>query len=124
MAGYSAALSLDVLNSITDDEPSIFSFFSVFTEKTQLSHVSKVKYFLINLILMMFCDCKFPVKFHFVWFVCSNLCTISFVFGKPCKSPGTWASPGFFFFVLINNYCAISISFNFYCLQEKYHATI
>ena len=91
-------LCLDVLNSITNDEPSIFSFFffSVFTEKTQLSHVSKVKYFLINLILMMFCDCKFPVKFHIVWFVCSNLCSISFVFGKPCKSPGTWASPGLF----------------------------
>lgn len=86
-------LSLDVLDSITDDEP---SFFSVFTEKTQLSHVSKVKYFLINLILMMFCDCKFLVKFHIVWFVCSNLCSISFVFGKPCKSPGTWASPGLF----------------------------
>ena len=76
--------------------PLFFSFFSVFTEKTQLSHVSEVKYFLINLLLMMFWDCKFPVKFHFVWFVCSNLCSISFVFGKPCKSPGTWASPGLF----------------------------
>ena len=98
--------------------PLFFSFFSVFTEKTQLSHVSEVKYFLINLLLMMFCDCKFSVKFHFVWFVVTYV-VFPLCLGNHVNHRAHGPVLAYLLFVFINNYCAISISFNFYCYRKN-----